>query len=64
MHSHKKKGPSDGDVRPDQMKNKGQELQDNQKGAPAVGKHDTGKHKKDESDGADDNSTKRQQNSI
>jgi hypothetical protein len=64
MHSHKKKGPSDGDVRPDQMKHKGQELQSDQKGAPAMNKQDTGKHKKDNSDGDDKNTTKRQENSV
>ncbi len=45
-------------------KNKGESQQSHQKGAPSVSKKDTGKHKKDESDGADHNTTKKQQNSI
>ena len=64
MHSHKKHGPSDGDIRPDQTKHKGQELQSEQKGAKAMDRHDAGKHKKDDSDGAEKNTTKKQENSV
>lgn len=64
MHSRKKRGPSDGDIRSDQVKHKGQELQGHQKGAPAMDKRDTGKHKKDHSDGSDEVITKKQANSI
>lgn len=64
MHSRNKRGPSSGDIRQDQRKHKGQELQGHQKGAPATNKRDTGKHRKDESDGAEKNTTKKQQNSI
>jgi hypothetical protein len=45
-------------------KNKGESQQSKQKGAPSVSKKDAGKHKKDESDGADKNTTKKQSNSI
>ncbi|TDH20645.1 hypothetical protein EXU57_21245 [Segetibacter sp. 3557_3] len=44
--------------------NKGESQQNPQKGAAGVSKKDTGKHKKDESDGADHNTTKKQENSI
>lgn len=44
--------------------NKGQPRQEHQKGAPEFSKRDTGKHEKDESGGADRNTTKKQQNSI
>ena len=47
-----------------ETKNKGESQQSHQKGAPSVSKTDTGKHKKDESDGADKNTTKKQSNSI
>lgn len=45
-------------------KNKGESQQSHQKGAKSVSQKDSGKHKKDESDGADHNTTKKQQNSI
>jgi hypothetical protein len=45
-------------------KNKGESQQSKQKGAPSVSKKDAGRHKKDESDGADKNTTKKQSNSI
>lgn len=45
-------------------KNKGESQQSHQKGAKSVSKKDTGKHKKDESDGAEHNTAKKQQNSI
>ena len=45
-------------------KNKGESQQSHQKGAESVSKQDTGKHKKDESDGAEKNTTKKQANSI
>jgi hypothetical protein len=45
-------------------KHKGESQQSHQKGAKSVAKHETGKHKKDESDGAERNTTKRQSNSI
>ena len=45
-------------------KNKGESQQSHQKGAPSVSKHDAGKHKKDNSDGAEHNTTKKQGNSI
>ena len=44
--------------------NKGESQQSRQKGAKSVAAHQTGKHKKDESDGADKNTTKKQSNSI
>jgi len=44
--------------------NKGESQQSHQKGAKSVSKHDTGKHKKDESDKAGKNTTKKQSNSI
>jgi hypothetical protein len=44
--------------------NKGESQQSHQKGAKSVSKRDTGKHKKDESDGAEHNTTKKQENSI
>ncbi|HEX8358294.1 MAG TPA: hypothetical protein VF610_12805 [Segetibacter sp.] len=47
-----------------QTKNKGESQQSHQKGAPSVSKKDTGKHTKDESGGAEHNTTKKQQNSI
>ena len=45
-------------------KNKGESQQTHQKGAKSVSTHDRGKHKKDDSDGADKNTTKKQSNSI
>jgi hypothetical protein len=45
-------------------KNKGESQQSHQKGAPSVSKQDTGKHKKDESDGADHNTTKKGSNAV
>ncbi len=45
-------------------KNKGESQQSHQKGAKSVSNQDTGKHKRDESDGADKNTTKKQGNSI
>lgn len=44
--------------------NKGESQQRGHKGAKSVASHQTGKHKKDESDGADKNTTKKQSNSI
>ena len=44
-------------------KHKG-ESQHRQKGAKSVSKKDTGKHTKDESHGAEENTTKKQQNGI
>ena len=45
-------------------KNKGESQQSHQKGAKSIAKHDQVKHKKDESDGAERNTTKKQSNSI
>lgn len=45
-------------------KNKGDSQQSKQKGAPSVSNRTAGKHLKDESGGADKNTTKKQQNSI
>ena len=45
-------------------KNKGESQQSHQKGATSVSKKDTGKHTKDESHGSDQNTTKKQSNSI
>ncbi len=45
-------------------KNKGESQESRQKGAKNVGQNSKGKHKKDESDGADHNTTKKQSNSI
>lgn len=45
-------------------KNKGESQQSHQKGAPSVSKKDTGKHTKDNSVGAEHNTTKKQANSI
>ena len=45
-------------------KNKGESQQSNQKGAKSVAKHDQEKHTKDNSDGAEKNTTKKQENSI
>ncbi len=45
-------------------KNKGESQQSNQKGAKSVSRKNTGKHTKDESHGSDNNTTKKQQNSI
>ena len=44
--------------------NKGESQQSHQKGAKSVSNNDKGKHKKDESDGAAKNTTKKQENSI
>jgi hypothetical protein len=43
---------------------KGESKQSPQKGAPGVSNKTKGTHKKDESDGAAKNTTKKQQNSI
>ena len=45
-------------------KNKGESQQSQHKGASSVSKKDSGKHTKDESHGADQNTTKKQGNSI
>jgi hypothetical protein len=45
-------------------RHKGESTISKQKGAPGVGKKDTGKHTKDESAGAKTNTTKKQGNSI
>jgi hypothetical protein len=45
-------------------KNKGESQQSHQKGAKSVSANNKGKHKKDESDGAEHNTTKKQSNSI
>ena len=47
-----------------ETRNKGESQQSQQKGAKSVAAHDTGKHKKDGSDGAENNTTKKQGNSI
>ena len=44
--------------------NKGESQQTPQKGAKSVAKHDTGKHKADDSDGDTKQTTKKQSNSI
>lgn len=45
-------------------KNKGESQQTHQKGATSVSSQNRGKHKADESDGAEKNTTKKQSNSI
>lgn len=45
-------------------KNKGESEQSHQKGAKSVSKKGSGKHTKDESGGAEHNTTKKQSNSI
>jgi hypothetical protein len=45
-------------------KHKGESTVSKQKGAKSVSKKDTGKHTKDESGGAKENTTKKQSNSI
>jgi hypothetical protein len=45
-------------------KHKGESQQTQHKGAPSVSKKGNGKHSKDESGGAQKNSTKKQSNSI
>ena len=45
-------------------KHKGESQQSHQKGAKSVSKQETGKHKKDESDGADHNTTKKGANAV
>lgn len=45
-------------------KNKGESQQPHQKGAKSVSKQDTGKHKKDDSDGKTEQTTKKQSNSV
>ena len=45
-------------------KNKGESQQSNQQGAPGVSKKGSGKHRKDQSGGAEKNTTKKQSNSI
>ena len=44
--------------------NKGESQQSHQKGAKRVAKNETGKHKKDESNGAEHNTTKKGANSL
>lgn len=46
------------------IKNKGESGTNNQKGAVGISKHSKPKHKKDDSDGAKRNTTKKQANSI
>jgi hypothetical protein len=45
-------------------KHKGESQPSKQKGSKSVGSNSKGKHKKDESDGAEHNTTKKQSNSI
>ncbi len=45
-------------------KNKGESQESRQKGAKSVGRNSKGKNKKDDSDDADHNTTKKQSNSI
>jgi hypothetical protein len=45
-------------------KNKGESQQGRQQGAESISKKNAGKHTKDESHGAQHNTTKKQQNSI
>ncbi|HEV7329419.1 MAG TPA: hypothetical protein VGN63_00110 [Flavisolibacter sp.] len=45
-------------------KHKGESQQSHQQGAKSVANDKTGKHKKDESDGADKNTTKKGANSV
>ena len=45
-------------------KSKGESNNTNQKGALGTGKKNQSRHKKDDSDGADRNTTKKQSNSI
>ena len=45
-------------------KHKGESQKSNQKGAPSVSNKTAGKHLKDESGGAEKNTTKKQQNGI
>lgn len=45
-------------------KNKGESQQSHQKGAKSVSKKGSGKHTKDNSDGAEHNTTKKQSNNI
>ena len=45
-------------------RHKGESQQSHQKGAESVSKQDTGKHTKDESGGAEHNTTKKGANSI
>ena len=52
------------DRKADNEKNKGESGQNNQKGAIGITKHSKPKHKKDDSDGAEHNTTKKQSNSI
>ena len=47
-----------------ETKNKGESQQSHQKGAASVSKQDAGKHTKDKSHGADENTTKRGANSV
>jgi hypothetical protein len=53
-----------GDPKHEPNEHKGQPVQNEQKGSPENSKRDTGRHQKDESDGAERNTTKKQQNSI
>ncbi|MBE7171332.1 MAG: hypothetical protein INR73_12120 [Williamsia sp.] len=57
---HAGQGGNDGT----QTKHKGESQQSHQKGAGSVSKQDTGKHTKDKSGGADENSTKKGSNNI
>ncbi len=59
-----KKRHTGGDPKHEPQENKGQVRQNHQKGSPAMSNRTTEKHKKDDSDGADKNTTKKQQNSI
>jgi hypothetical protein len=45
-------------------KNKGESQQSHQKGAKSVAAHNTGKHRADESEGASNNTTKKQSNAV
>ena len=47
-----------------ETRHKGESQQSNQKGAKSVANHDLPRHKKDESDGAEKNTTKKQSNNI
>jgi hypothetical protein len=59
-----KKKHTGGDPKHEAPVHKGQPRQNTQKGGPALNRRDTGKHEKDESGGAEKNTTKKQSNSI
>lgn len=64
MSNRNKTNTGERGARDQETRHKGESQQSTQKGAESVSHNKSGKHRKDESEGADRNTTKKQGNSI